>query len=434
MTEPLIFVVDDDADHLESLVDLISAAGHDTRAFADAPAALAAVAEARPGLILTDLRMPGMDGIALLAALTEAGHDIPVVVLTGHGDVDHAVRAMRLGAEDFLEKPYDADHLLQVIARAMTTTRLKAEVARLQDRLEQQGDLIGESRPMAELRRSLTELAPLDIDVILMGETGTGKELAARLLHRQSPRATAPFVIVNCATLPDQGAETVLFGDGQAAGLIPQAAGGTLFLDQIDTLALALQPKLLRVLQTRQVEQGGQAGPPLGFRVLASASRPLTEAIAEGRFREDLYYRIAGYAVDLPALRQIPGDIPLLFDHFLGLAAARHGREKPALGFQDRKVLQAHHWPGNAHELRLVAERRVLGLGRGGGMPSAQSPPPLDTGATLRDLVAQYEAQEIARVLDRCKGNTEAAARILGIPRRTLNDKIAKSAALRRDR
>ena len=426
MTPARIFVVEDDPDHLDSLCDLIAAVGHETVPFASGAEALAAARQDPPALVLTDLRMPGMDGIALLSALVEAGCSAPVVLLTGHGDVSHAVQAMQLGAEDFLEKPYAAEHLLSVIARGLKTGRLKAEVARLQNRLAEQGDFIGDSRPIAELRARLRELAPLEIDVVVTGETGTGKELAARLLHHRGKRAEGPFVVVNCATLPDSGAEQVLFGTVDRPGLILQAAGGTLFLDQIESLSLALQPKLLRVLQTRMVDtpEGAQS---VDFRCVTATTAPLREAIRDGRLREDLYYRIAGYELTLPALRQIPGDLALLFEHFLAAAAARHGRDVPEVGFQDRKALQAHHWPGNLHELRLVAERHVLGLEQPRSRPEASE---LGLGQSLRDLVANFEAQEIARVLDRCRGNTEAAARILGLPRRTLNDKIAKSPLL----
>lgn len=426
MTSARIFVVEDDPDHLDSLCDLITAVGHTTVPFERAPDALAAARQSPPDLVLTDLRMPGMDGIALLSALVEGGCTAPVVLLTGHGDVSHAVQAMQLGAEDFLEKPYAAEHLLSVIARALQTGRLKAEVARLQNRLAEQGDFIGDSRLMADLRARLRELAPLDIDVVVTGETGTGKELAARLLHHRGARAEGPFVVVNCATLPDSGAEQVLFGTPDRPGLILQAAGGTLFLDQIDSLSLTLQPKLLRVLQTRQVDTPDGAL-QVDFRTVTATTAPLREAIRDGRLREDLYYRIAGFELTLPALRQVPGDLPLLFEHFLAAAAARHGRGVPEVGFQDRKALQAHHWPGNLHELRLVAERHVLGLE---GPRSRAEPGELGLGQTLRDMVATFEAQEIARVLDRCRGNTEAAARALGLPRRTLNDKIAKSPLL----
>ena len=425
-----ILVVEDDADHLDSLCDLLAAAGHAPEGVSDPRAALDAARAAPPDLVLSDLRMPGLDGIALLDALRGAGARMPVVLLTGHGDVAHAVRAMRAGAEDFLEKPYDADHLLSVVDRALSTGRLRAEVARLQDRLAEFDDFVGDSRAVAALRRRLAELAPLDIDVVLAGETGTGKELAARLLHRLGPRGTGPFVVVNCATLPAIGAEAVLFGaPGDAApGLIAAAEGGTLLLDHVDTLAPPLQPMLLRVLQARAIETAAGIR-PVDLRVVATATRPLAEAMRDGAFREDLYFRLASYELTLPPLREIPGDVPLLFERFLSRAAARHGRPVPETGIADRRALQAHHWPGNVHELRTVAERYVLGLAR--PAPEGARPGQAGAAATLRDLVAEFETREIARVLDACDGNTRAAARILGIPRRTLSDKIARSPLLR---
>ncbi|NDV01108.1 sigma-54-dependent transcriptional regulator [Pseudoroseicyclus tamaricis] len=421
-----LHVVDDDPDHLASLCDLLGAAGHEAVPFTGAAPAIEAALEAPPALILSDLRMPGLDGIGLIGALKEQGVDLPVILLTGHGDVEHAVRAMRAGAEDFLEKPYDAEHLLSVVERTLKTGRLKAEVARLQRRLEPEEDLIGESRAMDEVRRRLSELAAVDIDVVLVGETGTGKELAARILHRRGPRRTGRFVAVNCASLPETGADEALFGPPPGAGgFVGEARGGTLYLDHIETLSPALQPKLLRVLESRRDDAEG------GFRVVASSSRPLVEAIREGAFREDLYYRIAGYVLPLPPLREIATDIPALFAHFLSAAAARFGREAPEPDFRARRALQAHHWPGNAHELRLAADRYILGLaGQEAGTGAARA----GGEQTLRDLVADFESREIARVLDRCGGNTDRAARILGLPRRTLNDKIARSPLLRNGR
>ena len=435
----LLHVVDDDPDHLASLCDLLGAAGHEAIPFASAAPAIEAARDAPPALILSDLRMPGLDGIELIRALKDQGVDLPVILLTGHGDVEHAVRAMRAGAEDFLEKPYDAEHLLSVVERTLKTGRLKAEVARLQRRLEPEDDLIGESRAIDEVRRRLTDLSAVDIDVVLVGETGTGKELAARILHRRGPRRTGRFVAVNCASLPETRADEALFGPspgvdgvangvsggGVSGGFVGEARGGTLYLDHIETLSAALQPKLLRVLEARREHPEG------GFRVVASSSRPLLEAIREGTFREDLYYRIAGYVLPLPPLREMATDIPALFSHFLSAAAARFGREAPEPDFRARRALQAHHWPGNARELRLAAERYILGLaGQEGGMGAARA----GGEQTLKDLVTDFESREIARVLDRCGGNTDRAARILGLPRRTLNDKIARSPLLRNGR
>ena len=424
-----IWIVEDDDDHRLGLCDLLDAAGHAPRGFAEALAALAALdAGEVPQVILSDLRMPGLDGMGLLRALRERGCPAPLVMLTGHGDVGQAVQAMQLGAQDFLEKPYDADHLLSVVARCLDLARLVAENARLRSQLQARiQPLIGSSTALTQVRDTLRRIAPLEVDVIVQGETGTGKDLAARWLHHLGPRGSGPFVSIACPALFETGFEADLFGTTRPdcsvkPGRLEQAQGGTLFLYQIDLMPLALQPRLLQVLQSRRIERPGDAqGTVLDVRVIASASQPLREAIAQGRFRQDLFYRLAGVEVQMPALREIPGDIPDLYDHFLRQAAERHGMPLPEVTFADRKALQRQGWPGNGHELRQAAQRRVLGLAASGLATLGAVP------ATLPEKVAQFEALEIARMLDQCNGNTAAAAARLGIPRRTLNAKIARS-------
>jgi two-component system, NtrC family, C4-dicarboxylate transport response regulator DctD len=356
-------------------------------------------------------------------------------MLTGHGDVQHAVMAMRLGAVDFLEKPYDAEHLLSVIERTLRTQRLTTEIARLQNELAHWSwsGFIGESRVLAHVREMIERLAPMQIDVVFCGETGTGKELAARILHRHGSRSAGPFEVIDCGALHGSAVDAELFGlsapirsmSENMPGRIEAADGGTLFLDHADAMPLHLQPRLLRFLETRQIVRGNGQSRQLDVRVVAAASVPLKEQIHRRLFREDLYYRLAGYEVSLPPLRMISTDVPRIFDHFVSEAAARHGRDRPELNFQDRKALQTHHWPGNARELRIVAERYVLGLTQL-QRSSGDKGSGVSAGATLKDLVETYEAQEIARVLDQCRGNTASAAKVLGIPRRTLNAKISR--------
>ncbi|KMK67102.1 sigma-54 dependent transcriptional regulator [Puniceibacterium sp. IMCC21224] len=434
MSRARIWVVDDDSDHRIGLCDLMDAAGYDPVGFESGQEALNALGGDRPQMILSDLRMPGLDGIAFLEALRGHDCDVPLVLLTGHGDVGQAVRAMQGGAQDFLEKPYDADHLLTVVARTLQLSRLEAENAILRQSLRMQhGDLLGTSTAITLVREKLTRIGPLDVDVIVQGETGTGKDLAARLLHRSGRRGNGPFVTVNCASLPETGTEADLFGklrdDGSdVTGRIEQADGGTLFLDQIDDLPRGLQPKLLRLLQTRVVEPvGGGAPRGVDIRVIAASGTDLRDQIALGQFREDLFYRLAGVEITLPALREMPADIPELYAHFMQQAATRHDLTAPGLSFSERKALQRHHWPGNCHELRQAAQRQVLGLGGTGAVTAITQ-----TG-TLREKVEQFEALEIARVLDQCHGNTAAAAAQLGIPRRTLNAKIQRSGLRDRD-
>ena len=424
MSPASIWVVDDDDDHREGLCDLIAAAGHRPIPLSGGLAARDALAGPLPDLILSDLRMPGLDGIGVLEAVRSVAADLPLILLTGHGDVTQAVRAMQRGAQDFLEKPYDADHLLTVVERSLAAGRLHAEVRMLRERLKVEGaDLVGDTTAIAAVRARLTEIASLPVDVILQGETGTGKELAARSLHTQSGRS-GPFVTINCAALPNSGIDVDLFGriDGSGTlqpGRVGLAEGGTLFLDQIDVMPLELQPLLLRLLQSRQIEPvGGREPIEVDLRVVASASKDLRELIAQGAFRQDLYYRLAGVEIHMPPLRQITPDIPILFVHFLTQAAARHGVPVPEIAFAERKALQSHDWPGNAHQLRQAAHRRILGLD---GVTHTRD---LAVTGTLKDRVARFEALEIMRVLDQCRGNTARAAAQLGIPRRTLNAKM----------
>lgn len=427
MTAARIWVVDDDADHRDGLCDLIGTVGFDVTGFDGAGPALDVIDKTVPDMILSDLRMPGIDGIAFLDALRERQTEVPVVLLTGHGDVQQAVSAMQRGAVDFLEKPYDADHLLSVIDRTLATGRLRAENAILRQRLrDEQPELIGETTAITALRNRLAAIAPLPVEVVLQGENGTGKSLAARCLHAQSGR-TGAFVTINCAALPDSGFAADLFGRVDAAGALQPgrvvaAEGGTLFLDHIDVMPLALQPVLLRLLDTRQIDPvGGHQPVPVDIRIVAAAATDLREMIAEGGFRRDLYYRLAGVDLTFPPLRQITPDIPVLFQHFLSDTAARHGFPVPEVGFEERRALIEHHWPGNAIELQQAARRRVLGLAD--PMQSKRSGPR----GTLKDRVTQFEAMEIARVLDQCRGNTARAAAQLGIPRRTLAAKISRT-------
>ena len=426
-----LFVVEDDADHRAALCDLMQAAGHDPVGFEKGDAALAALMArtAAPDLLLTDLRMPGMDGLALLRAIRARDLDLPVILLTGHGDIGHAVQAIRAGAEDFLEKPYDAAHLVAVVARALSARATRAEVGRLQQALAERAEvtILGQSRAIRALRDRIAALAPLDVDVLISGETGTGKELAARAIHAGSPRADGPFVAINCAALPEALAEIILFG--HAAGAFPGAAaaragkleaasGGTLMLDEVEAMAPAVQAKLLRALQERAVERLGENGlRPLDLRVIATTKADLHGA--DG-FRPDLYYRLAGTELRAPPLREAGEDIPLIFAHYAQLAARRYGRGDPQVPWALEQQLRRRPWPGNVRELKAAAEAHALGLfairPEDAGLPEG----------TLAERVAAFEAREIAAVLDRHRDNTLRAAETLGLPRRTLNDKMRR--------
>ena len=425
-----LFVVEDDADHLAALCDLMGAAGYEVHGFGAAAQALQAVQDVPPDLVITDLRMPGMDGLGLLRALKATRLDLPVILLTGHGDVGHAVQAIRAGAEDFLEKPYDAAHLVAVIARAIAARATRAELGRLQGVLAERAEvsILGQSRAIQGLRARIRALAPLGVDVVITGETGTGKELAARALHAGSPRAKGPFVAVNCAALPDAMVEMLMFGHADGAfpgagpsrpGKIELADGGTLMLDEVEALQGPIQAKFLRVLQERSVERLGENGlRSVDLRIIATTKTDLRGASG---FRPDLFYRLAGAELLTPNLRDAAEDIPLIFAHYAQLAARRYGRDMPDLPWLMVQTLKRRNWPGNTRELKAVAEAFALGLFdlRADDMPVVSE-------ATLADRVARFEAREIAAVLDRHRGNTQRAAETLGLPRRTLNDKMRR--------
>lgn len=424
----IIHIVDDDADHLSALCDLLQTAGHDVRAFSSARGMLAALAD-RPAMVISDLRMPEMDGLELLKALRSQAVSVPVVLLTGHGDVAHAVEAIRAGAEDFLEKPYDSAHLLAVIRRTLDVQATRTELARLQQVLveREKASILGRSRAIRNFRARIAALASVDIDVVITGETGTGKELSARAIHADSARADGPFVALDCAVLSEASAEVILFGHGKGvfahdaegrAGKLETAHGGTLMLDEVEAMPPSIQPKLLRVLQERMVERIGEAMPrPLDIRVIATTKTPLR--LIEG-FRPDLYYRLSGAELSTPTLREAGEDIPLIFAHYAQLAARRYGRPDPDLPWTLQHRLKRLAWPGNVRELKASAEAYALGLTEISGAA------PVPVRATLADRVADFEAREIAAVLDAHAGNTLRAAETLGIPRRTLNDKMRR--------
>jgi two-component system C4-dicarboxylate transport response regulator DctD len=424
-----IFVVDDDSDHLAALSDLVEVGGHTPLGFLRAEDAVAAAKTTPPDAILTDLRMPGMDGMGLIEAIMALGQDIPVIMLTGHGDVTAAVQAIQAGAEDFLEKPYDARHLLSVLSRTLRARATRAEVTRLQAELGQKsGQILGESSALVALRSQLSALAPLNVDVILTGETGTGKELSARALHAASPRANGPYVALNCAALPESLFELEVFGHAAAAfpgaqekpGKLEAANGGTLVLDEVEAMPMAVQAKLLRALQERQVERLGENHlRPLDLRIITTSKTDLRQCIAENSFRADLFYRLAGAELRLPPLRGLGPDIALIFAHYANLAARLYGRAEPEIPISMRRDLQRHDWPGNIRELKAAAERAALGLG-------LSLPEDAPKGDTLPDRVADYEAREITAALGRYNQSVERAAQSLGIPRRTLADKIAR--------
>jgi len=437
MSRGRILLVDDDRDLLKAAADWLAVSGFSVDAFHRPEEAFAAALHEEPDVVVTDVRMPGIDGMTLLNSLTRRKGDIPVVLITAHGDVSLAVQAMKQGAEDFLEKPYDADRLLSVLDKAVEKRRMKQEISRLQTLVgarEEPDRIVGDSPAIRDLRERVATLADVDIDVLIVGETGTGKELVAQALHRLSRRAAGPFVAINCGALPETIFESEVFGHVKGAftgaihdreGKFEHAAGGTVFLDEIESMPLGLQAKILRVLQERVVERLGENRPrAVDIRIVAAAKSDLSADIAAGRFREDLFYRLATVDIRIPPLRQRQSDIGLLFGHFASLAAHRYGRPIRPVPAERIAQLQQQEWRGNVRELKAQAERFALGL-------DEPATPTNDArfrteAPTLPERVAAYEAHLISEAYNLSEGNAARAAASLGIPLRTFNEKLAR--------
>lgn len=442
-----VLVVDDDPAMRAGLRQWMRLAGYEPVETVDAETALQRLSPAFPGCVLSDVLLPGASGMDLLRKVKGIDPELPVVLLTGHGDVPMAVEAMRGGAADFIEKPFDPDVLAAVVARALDHRRLVLENRALTRRLESrdglEARLIGDSAAMRRVREEIAHFAVTDASVLVIGETGTGKEVVARALHELSGRAEGPFVAVNCAALPDSMVEAELFGheagaftsaDKARAGRIEQADGGVLFLDELTSMPLALQPKLLRALQEREVDRlGGKAPVPVDLRMVSAANMEPRQAVGDNLLRQDLLFRLNAIEIRIPPLRARGGDVRQLFDSFANRFSAEYRMEVPALSADDAAFLGGYDWPGNVRELRNAAERYVLSgaMGRpcvralvtGGRAEGAAIAAP---GGRLKDLLESYERQVIADALRRHEGRVADAIEELDLPRRTFNEKMAR--------
>lgn len=427
----------DDEEHLRRVADqAFRLEGLNAHMFEDAAHLWGEVARDLDGVIVSDIRMPEMSGIELLEHVMEVDPAIPVILITGHGDVELAVQCMRKGAYDFVEKPYEPQRLIEAVRRALDKRALILENRDLKSKLNHSPDfkrtLSGNSQVMENVRRKLTTLGPLDTDVLLMGATGTGKNLVAKKLHEISPRAPYPFVHINCAAIPKDMVEIELFGYEPGAfasavrskyGKFEFARGGTVFLDEIEGLDLAVQAKLLSAIHERQITRLGANEPvDLDVRFITASKKDLNIEASEGRFRSDLYYRLAGAEVRLPTLDERPEDIPGIFSELVQRASLRHQRDMPHISDHIFQRLIARRWPGNVRELLNVAERFVLGL----DLEIADTPMPSDAKATLSDQMAQFERAAIASSLTSHGGKINATHLALGISRKALYDKMQK--------
>jgi two-component system response regulator AtoC len=440
-----ILIVDDDESLRESLGLVLAAEGYEVACAADADAALRELEAIPPDVVLCDLRMPGMDGMELLPQLVRRLRGAPVILMSAYGSADLAIEAMKRGAYDYLAKPFQPSEVLLAIRKARERERLRRAHALLERDVQRavgERPIVAASPVMIEVLELVERAAEFKATVLLTGESGTGKEVLARAIHAQSPRRGEAFVAVNCGAIPEALLESELFGHARGAftgadrarrGLFVEADGGTIFLDEIGELPLALQVKLLRVLQEEEVRPVGESkSRKVDVRVLAATARDLEQEVAEGRFREDLFYRLDVVRVRVPALRERREDVPLLVDHFL--AHFRDSLGKPVRSVSEEALarLRAYAWPGNVRELQNVLERAVI-MARGDRIGLEELPPAVARGEeapegraelSLRRARRSLEADLIRRALQSTGGNRTHAARLLGISHRALLYKI----------
>lgn len=440
MSAGTVVLVDDEEDVRRAISQKLELEDFKVECFARADRVLEHIGPSFAGVLVSDIKMPQKDGLTLLQEVQEIDPDLPVILITGHGDVPLAVKAMQAGAYDFLEKPFQPSRLLDAVTRATEKRLLTLENRDLRSRLEQRDTLesmlVGRSRTMLELRQRLRTIAATDADVLILGETGTGKDLAARAIHQLSDRQDKPFVAVNMAALPADTIESELFGHESGAfahahrarvGKFEHARGGTLFLDEIGAIPTALQAKLLRAIEDRVIERlGSNERIALDVRFLASSKEDLAAEVREGRFRDDLYYRLNVVTVSLPPMSQRMDDAPRLFHHLVNQAALRYRRETPELTADVLAQVAARDWPGNVRELRNAADRYVLGLGLD---EDATAP----VSGSLASQVDRFEKNAIAAALMANRGNLKATYEALELSRKTLYEKIHKHGLRRED-
>jgi two-component system C4-dicarboxylate transport response regulator DctD len=429
---PQVLLVEDDAVVRRAATQALELAGFSVKSFAAAELASGQFATSFAGMVVSDVKLPGRDGLALLADVMGVDREIPVVLMTGHGDITMAVQAIRTGAYDFIEKPFSADRLVDVVRRGLEKRRLVMENRRLREQLahDREITLIGNTAGVRRVRDLIATLAPTDIDVLIYGETGTGKEVVARAIHASSGRS-GPFVPINCGAMPESVFESEVFGHeiGAFTGAVKRRIGkfehardGTLFLDEIETMPLSLQVKLLRSLQERSIERlGSNEQIPVTCRVIAASKENLKELSETGRFRRDLYYRLNVATIEVPPLRARKEDVPLLMSHFLLVSAERHGRSPPSWTSADLDQWLSYDWPGNVRELKNMAERYCLGL-----QVSDDATLFANGTESLAERVERFERSAIKEALRHTRGQVTQAAEYLRMSRKTLYDKLSR--------
>jgi two-component system, NtrC family, nitrogen regulation response regulator NtrX len=446
--KPLILVVDDEPGVRSALSGVLRDEGYQVEAVESGEACLDRLTRAAFDVILLDVWLPGADGLATLARIRERQLDVPVVMISGHGNIESAVRAIKLGAFDFIEKPLSLEKTMLVVRNALRQRRLEAENRALRARVDRHLQMVGESYAMRQLREQVAMAAPTNGRVLIYGDNGTGKELVARTIHALSRRRAGPFVEVNCAAIPEELIESELFGHvkgaftgavGDRRGKFEVADGGTIFLDEIGDMSLKTQAKVLRVLQEQVVEPvGGTAGVRVDVRVLAATNKELTAEIRAGRFREDLYFRLNVIPIAVPPLRDRADDIPLLAGHFMAGFAREYGRRMKTLDASAVAALQDYPWPGNVRELRNVIERLIIMVpgdsigardlafldGPFAGVAVEPGNEEAGEGLTLQAARNRFERDFILKTLAGQNGNISRTADLLGVERSNLYRKM----------
>ena len=444
-----VLVIDDEPGIREALRQVLEYEGYDVRAATSGPEGISTYSEFRPHLVFLDVKMAGLDGLETLSRIKTLEYAAPIVMISGHGTIATAVAATQRGAFDFLEKPLDTDRLLVTVRNALAQAELAGENARLKQEVETRHAMVGESRSLKDVLDIIDKVGPTPARVLITGENGTGKELVARAIHERSPRRGKPFIEVNCAAIPSELIESELFGHmkgsftgafADRAGKFEQADGGTLFLDEVGDMSLAAQAKVLRVLQEGIVTRiGGSKQIEVDVRVIAATNKIVEEEIAEGRFREDLYYRLNVVPIHVPTLRERRDDIPALVQHFSGVVAKSSGL--PQKRFDEGAVcrFQQHGWPGNIRELRNAIERAVI-LSPGKTVTAADldrmlgEPAPMEealpmerfTGSTFEGFKHEAEKSFLEAKLKEHDWNVSETARSLKMPRSNLYKKIER--------
>ena len=445
-----ILIVDDEADIRDLVAGILEDEGYVARTARNSDDALASIVARRPNLIFLDIWLQGskLDGLQLLDILKAEHPEIPIVMISGHGNIETAVAAIKHGAYDFIEKPFKADRLVLVADRALETSRLKREVKQLKQMAPQPSTLVGKSAVMSVLRQAIERVAPTNSRVLIVGPSGAGKELAARTLHQLSARASGPFVVINAAAITPDRMETELFGveanggDSRKLGALEDAHGGTLFIDDVADLPRETQNKILRVLVDQTFQRvGGSAKVAVDVRIVASTSRNLEVAIAEGTFREDLYHRLSVVPICVPPLAERRDDIPELIEYFMDQISQGSGLPKRRIGDDAMAVLQSHSWPGNVRQLRNNIERLMI---LAGGDPDAvldasMLPPDVGSmvpampngaggeqlmGLPLRDAREVFEREYLVAQISRFGGNISRTAEFVGMERSALHRKL----------